>query len=478
MSAELSVIEESIERRSAALFREHQIEDYKFTDHLFVGLMIFQWIAGIVVAEWVSPKVWYGQFSKVHLHVWAALILGGLITFYPVLLALTQSGKTTTRYVIAIGQMLMSALLIHLTGGRIETHFHVFGSLAFLAFYKDWRVLVPATVVVALDHWLRGVYWPQSVYGVLSVSPWRWVEHAGWVVFEDIILVMSCLQSVKQMKNVASQRARLEATNQIVEKKITERTSELTKSNELLKKEIEDRKRLEGVVLQSEKMAAVGQLAGGVAHEINNPLGVILGFAQGVAKRLQPGDAFELPLKSIEREALRCKVLVQDLLTFSRVGTTEKEETNLNETIESSLSLILAQAKVKNVELIKDLSSNLSVILANKNQIQQVLVNLSNNAMDAMPNGGKLTVRTKKTQLNNKDTIEIQVEDTGQGIPKEIQAKIFEPFFTTKEVGKGTGLGLSLVYEIIQKHEGQIKVESEVGKGTKFSFLLPVESQS
>ena len=107
----------------------------------------------------------------------------------------------------------MSALLIHLTGGRIETHFHVFGSLAFLAFYRDWRVLVPATVVVALDHMLRGLFWPQSVYGVLVASEWRWVEHAAWVVFEDVVLVMSCVRGTRELREIAVRTASLEQAN-------------------------------------------------------------------------------------------------------------------------------------------------------------------------------------------------------------------------------------------------------------------------
>ena len=115
------------------------------------------------------------------MHVWAAVVLGGAITAFPVLLALFRPGEALTRYTIGVAQMLMGALLIHLTGGRIETHFHVFGSLAFLAFYRDWRVLVPATIVVAADHLLRGMFWPQSVYGVLVASQWRWLEHAAWV---------------------------------------------------------------------------------------------------------------------------------------------------------------------------------------------------------------------------------------------------------------------------------------------------------
>ena len=227
---------------------------------------------------------------------------------------------------------------------------------------------------------------------------------------------------------------------------------------------------------QSQKLAAVGRLAGGVAHEINNPLGVILGFAQGVVRRMQPGDPLEMPLKSIEREAVRCKDLVQDLLTFSRVGKGQKEEVDLNEAIKEALSLVIAQAKVQNVQLVTDLESTLPKIQAVKNQMQQVIINLSNNAIDAMSNGGTLSVRTRKTNAAGKQFLEIQVEDSGQGIPAEIQPKIFEPFFTTKEVGKGTGLGLSLVYEIIQKHGGRISLESQVGKGSIFHIHLPIAS--
>ena len=106
--------------------------------------------------------------------------------------------------------MLMGALLIHLTGGRLETHFHVFGSLAFLAFYRDWKVLIPATVVVALDHMLRGIFWPQSVYGVVVASQWRWLEHAAWVIFEDLFLVVACVRSLSEMRQTAERTATLE----------------------------------------------------------------------------------------------------------------------------------------------------------------------------------------------------------------------------------------------------------------------------
>lgn len=266
---------------------------------------------------------------------------------------------------------------------------------------------------------------------------------------------------------------KLRKAHENLEAQVRERTQELSKTVEDLTSEMKKRKTLENAILQSEKMAAIGQLAGGVAHEINNPLGVILGFAQNVAKRINPGDPFELPLKSIEREAVRCKNLVQDLLTFSRLGKGEKEFMDLRESIESALALVQAQSKVKNVDLVKEISE-VPKIVANKNQIQQIIINLSNNAIDAMPNGGRLIIGVKKTTDNSRDGVEIRVQDTGQGIPESIRAQIFNPFFTTKEIGKGTGLGLSLVYEIVQKHSGQILLDSEIGKGTTFRILLPL----
>src|ERR1043165_7936021 len=195
--------------RAGALFVENQQTIYRTTDHLFAVLMIVQWLAGIVAALVISPHTWIGTVSKTHVHVWAAIFLGAAITFLPVVLGFKKPGDPLTRYSIAPGQILMSALLIYLTGGRIETHFHVFGSLAFLAFYRDWRVLVPATVVVAADHLLRGMFWPESVYGVLAASQWRWLEHAGWVFFEDAVLFVAIKRNVAEMWEHAVRTAEL-----------------------------------------------------------------------------------------------------------------------------------------------------------------------------------------------------------------------------------------------------------------------------
>ena len=160
--------------RGAELFLNHQQTIWKRTDRMFAWLMLIQWLAGIAFALIISPNTWMGDASKTHIHVWAALFLGGIVSSFPIAMALTHAGETSTRHIIAISQMLMSALLIHFTGGRIETHFHVFGSLAFLAFYRDWKVIITATVVIAVDHLVRNLFWPQSVFGVLTASNWRW----------------------------------------------------------------------------------------------------------------------------------------------------------------------------------------------------------------------------------------------------------------------------------------------------------------
>ncbi len=224
---------------------------------------------------------------------------------------------------------------------------------------------------------------------------------------------------------------------------------------------------------QSEKMAALGQLAAGVAHEINNPLGVILGFAQSLAFDLDDADPRLVALKSIEREAVRCRNLVQDLLVFSRQGKTVSEEFDFNENALSALNIIEAQARMRSVVIVKDLGA-LEPLYGDKAQLQQAIVNIGNNALDAMSDGGRLSVRTRQEGDGEQGRVVLEMTDTGAGIPEEIQAKIFDPFFTTKGVGKGTGLGLSLTYEIIQRHRGTIRVNSQVGKGTTVIVSLPL----
>lgn len=223
-------IQARVASQSDELFQAAKLANCKKTDRLFAGLLAFEWIAGIIVAVVVSPRTWAASHSDVHIHVWTAIILGGLVVAQPIALAITRPGQTLTRHVIAVGQMLWSALLIHLMGGRIEAHFGIFGSLAFLSFYRDWRVLISASLVVVIDHFVRGLYFPFSIYGISTVQSWRWLEHTWWVVFEDIFLIRACLANIDEMQAIAFRQASLEETRANIENLVAERTEALSAS--------------------------------------------------------------------------------------------------------------------------------------------------------------------------------------------------------------------------------------------------------
>jgi hypothetical protein len=205
---------EAIVRRAEERYQAHRGQILRGTDRLFAALMAGQWVFGVLLAVLISPYAWEGKASSVHVHVWSSLVLGAVVSSLPVALALLRPGWVVTRHVVAAAQMLWSALLIHLTGGRIETHFHVFGSLGILAAYRDWTVLLTATLVVAGDHLVRGLVWPESVYGIVNPEWWRFLEHAFWVVFAVSFLVMLCLRSLKEMRLIAERGAELEALSE------------------------------------------------------------------------------------------------------------------------------------------------------------------------------------------------------------------------------------------------------------------------
>lgn len=213
--------------RTETLLQAQQQSQYERTDRIFAVLMVVQLAAGILTTLFISPFTWSGASSSPHIHLWAAILLGSAITLHPVFLAVRRPGHTSTRHSIAVGQMLMSSLLIHLSGGRIETHFHIFGSLAFLAFYRDRKVLISATIVVVLDHVVRGIVFPQSIYGVISAPLWRSLEHAGWVLFELSFLWVAIRHSQREMWTIADRQARMEDARQGVEQRVLDRTSEL-----------------------------------------------------------------------------------------------------------------------------------------------------------------------------------------------------------------------------------------------------------
>jgi signal transduction histidine kinase len=462
-----------INERAEALFHEQQEHAYKRTDKLFAVLMVIQWIGAIITALWISPRAWAGVYSETHIHVWAALLLGGLITSLPVYFALFRPGRTYTRHLIAIGQLLMSALLIHLTGGRIETHFHVFGSLAFLAFYRDWRVLITASVVVAIDHGLRGIFWPQSVYGVLTIEPWRWVEHVFWVVFEDIFLIISIQQSIREMWTVARRQAELESTRALIEAKVKERTAQLqeeVKQREALTKQLEDQK---GELAHSnEELQRFAYVA---AHDLKEPLRTIVSFTNLMAEDLK-GKLDESSFENmgfIVEAGKRMQLLVSDLLKYSRVETQSKEftETPCNAVVEqavSGLKSIIEEAKGKVI------CDPLPTVKADPIQIAQVFSNLVANSVKFR---GQEPPQIHVSAKRNDDKWVFSVRDNGIGIDMKFADRIFHMFQRLHNAAEypGTGIGLAVCKKIIERHGGKIWIESAPGEGTEFFFTLPVE---
>ncbi len=231
--------ERRLDLRVEQLFRSRLQEVYTRRDQLFVPLMLLQWAFAIGISAWTTPYTYEGINATLHPHVLLAIFLGGALSLPPVILARMRPGWVGTRHVVAFAQMSWSAFLIHLTGGRIETHFHVFGSLAFLAYYRDWKVLATGTLVVVVDHLARGAWWPESVYGISNPEWWRTLEHGFWVVFEDTVLYMGIFENQKEMRALVVQQVALEEIHASVEQKVEERTQELAQSHEQYRELVE-----------------------------------------------------------------------------------------------------------------------------------------------------------------------------------------------------------------------------------------------
>ena len=461
---------ESVDDRADAVFQSHQVAIYKQTDRIFAYLMGAQWLAAIVFALVVAPKTWAGADSQVHTHVWAAVFLGGIISVVPTALALRHPGETATRYTIAVAQMLMSALLIHLTGGRIETHFHVFGSLAILAFYRDWRVLIPATAVVAADHALRGLFWPQSVYGVFVASEWRWLEHAAWVVFEDVFLVIACVRGTSELREIAVRTAILEQANRDSARHAIEQ-SELIARLRLTQTQVEAATR------------AKSEFVANMSHELRTPLNAITLYSellQEVAlEDNRPDDVADLG--KIQMASKHLLGLINGILDLSKIEAGKMElhveAFDVRAMIEELIGTIGAVVRNNRNTLNVTYENDLGVLHADLTKTRQILFNLLSNAAK-FTTDGSVSVSARRRRVGDRDCIEFVVADTGIGLTDEQQRRLFRPFAQgdtsiSRKYG-GTGLGLALVWRFCQLMGGEVAVKSAPGSGATFTVRLPV----
>ena len=455
-----------ISTRAETLLHQYHDESCRQTDKLFCLLMVTQWILGIIVAIWITPYTWIGAQYQIHIHLLAAIFLGCSIASLPIVFAILKPGQVMTRHAIAIGQMLIGAMFIHLTGGRIETHFHVFGSLAFLSMYGDWRVLVTASIVVGLDHFIRGIWDPLSIFGLENTGNWRWLEHAGWVAFIDVFLIAACLRGMRQKRAIALRQAEAESTNARIETIVIERTTQL-----------------ESARFNAEEAGrAKTEFLANMSHEIRTPMTAILGFADLLETELEgdPASCMQLQhVQTIHRNGEYLLEIINDILDLSKIeaGKMEVEQIRVQpaQLLTDVIALMGLRAKAKGLRLESFFETEFpETIQSDPTRLRQILVNLVGNAVKFTEIG---SVRVTGRFEAATSRLCFDVTDTGIGMtPKQLRG-MFEAFVqadssTTRKFG-GSGLGLRICKRLARMLDGDVLVLSQFGKGSTFTVSVP-----
>lgn len=524
-----SLNDQALALRTRQLYAQQRRRNCAKADRLFMWLMILQWIAAVVIALVVTPRTWIADTPHLHLHVKLAIGLGGLISLPAILLTWRLPGQPKTRLTVAIAQGAWTCLLIHLCGGRLETHFHAFGSLAFLAFYREWRLLIVTSLIVTLDHVVRGSLWPISVYGVAIDSTYRFLEHAGWLTWINVFLVKSCVQHLAEERRGCERQALLEVTNAAIEERIEERTRDLATANEQLEAEFvehrktqEQRERAFRDLAVASRRAGMTEVATGVLHNVGNVLNSVnvsanllqaadrnsrlsrLAQATDIITKNEanlaefltrdergrhfPAVMRELTDLLLDEQQDRQEELttlatnlehIHEVIRFQQSFAKEKsivEETSLCELVEDALKINTVHKYLDRFRVERDFS-DVPNVLVDKHKVLQVLINLISNARHALIDSGRDDALMRIVVEDSSEMVRVHVIDNGVGIAPENVDSIFAHGFTTKESGHGFGLHSSAL--AAQGLGGSLSVQSDgVGRGAMFTLAFPSLKES
>jgi signal transduction histidine kinase/CheY-like chemotaxis protein len=447
--------------RSLTLLSRYLDKIYTQGNFFFCCLLLSQWIAGIALAFFMAPHNPDGKF-EVHSSVWTFFIWGGILAVLPVTTAIRYPRNPLTRHLIAISQMLFSVLYIYLSGERIETYFHVFGSLALLAMYRDWKVIVSATLVIACDHFLRGVFWQAFL----------------WISFEDSILILACKKLVSELTSIAESQAMLESTKEIIEEHVARRTQDLLVAQEDLKAARD--KAIELAKVKSEFLA-------NMSHEIRTPLNGVIGTLDIV---------LESELNSEQQDFLRTGyisaksllTIINDILDVSKMEAGKFVLSpivfDLDRFLDDCEKMMHSLISERNITLVINRSAEVpKYIYVDEVRLRQVLLNLIGNSVKFTDRGGGilLTIDAKQFQ-KGKIELHFSVSDSGRGIEKNKCDLIFEAFSqadnTIARKHGGTGLGLTISKTIVEMMGGHLSVKSKENVGSTFQFYIMAEEGS